>query len=184
MAWYVPLLIFLSRIVDVSCGTLRTILVVQGLRWQPALLGFFEVVVWTLAISGVIRYLEHPLAIVCYAGGYATGVAVGTTIENFVALGYRVVRIISNDLGRGVTAALRDRGWAVTRLDGEGKSGPVEISFLVIRRRDLQRLLGEVSTLDPEAFVTVERAERPRGGAYFSTPRRRGAWLRGASLRK
>jgi uncharacterized protein YebE (UPF0316 family) len=184
MAWYIPLLIFASRVIDVSCGTLRTIMVVQGLRWQPALLGFFEVVLWTLAVSGVIKYLEHPLAILGYAGGFATGVMVGSTIENFFALGFRVVRIISDDLAESVSARLRDHGWAVTRLDGEGKNGPVEIAFLVIRRRDLKRLLAQVGAIDSEAFVTVERAEKPSGGAYFSTPRRRGAWGRLATLRK
>ena len=40
------LLIIVARIGDVSLGTMRTILVVQGRRWISWGLGFFEVLIW------------------------------------------------------------------------------------------------------------------------------------------
>lgn len=183
MPWYLPLVIFAMRVCDVSMGTLRTILIVSGYRWQPAALGFCEVTIWTLAISGVIKYLSSPLALIGYAGGYAAGVYVGITIERRIAIGFRMVRVISSDLERRVSLMLRDRGFAVTRIDGEGREGPVEIAFLVVRRRMLDHLLAHVRDLDPDAFVTIERADRASGGVFTVGSDGRGSWALGA-LRK
>ncbi len=41
-----PLLIFLSRICDVSIGTLRIIFVSRGRKFLAPLLAFFEVSIW------------------------------------------------------------------------------------------------------------------------------------------
>src|SRR5690606_24011260 len=81
MPWFIPILIFFARICDVSIGTVRTILVLGGYRITSALLGAIEVVNWVLAVGGAIRYLTEPSALIAYAGGFATGVLVGMTIE-------------------------------------------------------------------------------------------------------
>lgn len=177
MAWYIPLIIFAARIGDVSIGTFRMILVVAGQRYFAALLGFFEVIIWILAVGGAITYLKHPAALIGYAGGFAAGTLVGMFVEDRVALGFRVVRIIVPGTDRHLCAQLRERGWRVTRVDGTGRDGPVEIAFMVIRRRELQRVRDAVHELAPSAFITVERAERPIG-SHFSGDSRfgRGPW--------
>jgi uncharacterized protein YebE (UPF0316 family) len=171
MAWYIPVLIFLARICDVSISTVRTILMLSGGRVVPAMLGAVEVTIWVLAVGGVIMYLpSHPLALVAYACGFGTGVLVGMTIEDRLALGYRVVRVISPHSarpdGRSLSEALRAAGYPVTRVDASGRSGPVELAFMVIRRRDLRQLRRHIDELAPDSFVTVERAEPPSGGVF------------------
>lgn len=160
MAWYIPLLIFLARICDVSLGTMRMILVISGARWLAAGLGFFEVLIWALAVGGVIKYLENPFALVAYAAGFAAGTLVGSTIESRIAMGHRLVRVISPNLDADISGALRRHDYRVTKIDGSGRSGPVEIAFLVVRRRDLPEALALIEQIDPEAFITVERADR------------------------
>ena len=60
--WALALLIFCLRIGDVSIGTMRTIAVVNGRVKLSVLLGFFEVIIWILAIGSVIqRIAEHPI---------------------------------------------------------------------------------------------------------------------------
>ena len=166
IAWYIPPLIFAARVFDVSLGTFRMVLVIANHRYLAAVLGFFEVLVWALAVGGVIKFLGNPFALICYAGGFAAGTLVGMIIEDRVALGYRVVQIINRDRAIDVASSLRDRDYRVTRLEGAGRDGPVEIAHTVIRRRHLQSVLALVNSVAPEAFVTIERADRPSGGAF------------------
>jgi uncharacterized protein YebE (UPF0316 family) len=161
MEWYIPLLIFLARICDVSLGTIGNILINAGMRRIAPVLGFFEVLIWVLAVGGVVRNLNEPVAIIAYAGGYATGVFVGMTIENSIALGYRVVHVFNRNQLVDASRELRDRGWAVTRFDGQGRDGPIENCMLIIPRRKLSRLRRHLSEVCPEAYITVERSDKP-----------------------
>ena len=158
-----PLLIFGARIVDTTIGTVRIVLLVAGSRWIAALLGFIEVAIWLAATGGVVTHLDNPLLIVGYAAGFAAGVLLGGWLEERIALGYRQVQVINNDPAIDVAARLRDRGYRVTRIEGHGLQGPVEVSTLLVRRRGLRRVLGAVRWIAPRAFVTIERAERPIG---------------------
>lgn len=166
MAWYVPLLIYLARICDVPLGTLRMMMVISGHRWIAASLGFFEVIIWVLAAGGVIRYLSNPMALVGYGAGFATGVIIGMTIEERLAIGYRIVRIINPEAGLDLSESLRDRGYRVTRVEGSGRGGPVEVAFMVVKRKALPELRNSIQELAPDTFMTVERVERPHGGGW------------------
>lgn len=169
MDWYIPLLIFAARVGDVSIGTVRTMLVIGGHRYLSALLGFAEVSIWVLAVGGTLAYLDSPIAVCSYAGGFAAGIIIGMWIEERIALGYRLVRIIATDPHVDLCGALRDSGFRVTRVDGRGKSGPVEIAFLVVRRRSLNQLRRVTHDIVPEAFIAVERVETPTGGEFTNT---------------
>jgi uncharacterized protein YebE (UPF0316 family) len=166
--WYFPLLIFCARICDVSIGTIRTMLVISGHRVVSAALGFVEVTVWVLAVGSVINHLGdgNLWTLVGYAGGFATGVLVGMWLEERLALGLRIVRIISVDQAVRLSDALRAHGFRVTRVEGSGRTGPVEISFLVIRRRQLRELRDKLRAVNPKAFMTVERVDVASGGGF------------------
>lgn len=166
MPWFIPLLIFLARICDVSIGTMRMILVISGHKYISALLGFVEVIIWVLAVGGAIKYLHQPLALLAYAGGFASGTLVGMWLDGRIALGYRVIRVINANIEQCVSTALRQAGFRVTRIEGSGMRGPVEIAFLVIRRRALHPCLQAIRTVAPDAFVSVERADHASGTAF------------------
>jgi len=176
MPWYIPLLIFVARISDVSIGTLRMILVISGHRIMAAVLGFFEVIIWVLAVGGAITYLTHATALLAYAGGFACGTLVGMTIERRMALGFRVVRVINPRGESSISDSLRERGYRVTQLEGQGMRGPVEIAFMVVRRKVLDKLLEQVRAVAPGAFVSVERAEKVNGQGFESSRLDRAAW--------
>ncbi len=183
MAWYLPILIFFGRICDVAIGTIRMILVIGGHPLVSAVLGFFEVVIWVLAVGGTLANLTNPVALVAYAGGFAVGVVVGMWIEQWMALGYRLIRAISTNMNINLSHHLREHGFRVTRVEGTGRTGPVELAFMVVKRRDINRVRSILAELDPNAFITIGQADRPttaRLGAdsRFSRP----IWLNG--LRK
>jgi uncharacterized protein YebE (UPF0316 family) len=185
MAWYIPPLIFLARICDVSLGTMRLILIIQGHKWWAALLGFWEVIIWALAVGGMIAFLTNPFALVAYAGGFAAGTLAGSSIEHRIALGYRLIRVINANLALNLSGALREHDLRVTRIEGTGRSGPVEIAFLVVRRRDLTETLELIESLAPESFITVERADRASGSAFEADARlARRAWDKAGGVRK
>jgi uncharacterized protein YebE (UPF0316 family) len=167
MPWYIPLVIFFARICDVSIGTVRTMLLTQGVRGWAAVLGFLEVTIWVLAVGGVMQHLGNPLALLGYAGGFATGTLVGMHIEAWLALGYRMVRVINPDRTVSVSERLRERDFRVTMIQGQGLKGPVEIAFAVVQRRDLRSILKAVQEVAPAAFVTVERADHAAGSMFL-----------------
>ncbi len=164
MPWYIPIVVCLARIGDVSLGTIRTISVFNGQRAMAATLGAAEVTIWVFAVAGVIQYLPNPFAVLGYATGFAMGVLVGMSIEDRIALGYRLVRIISTSPDSNLSTVLRQHGFGVTRLEATGRDGPVEMTFLAIRRRSLKPLNRLIRQVAPEAFVTVERVDRLIGG--------------------
>jgi uncharacterized protein YebE (UPF0316 family) len=157
-AWQLGLLIFCLRIVDVSMGTVRTLAVVAGHVRISVLLGFFEVLIWVFAVSQVIQAAARsPLILLLYAAGFAAGNAVGILVERRLALGRRVLRIISAR-GEEIAQALRDAGQPVTAFRGEGRDGERLLLYALCQRREVPRWVGMARALDPQFFFVVESA--------------------------
>lgn len=159
------LLIFVLRIVDVSCDTMRVIFTIRGRRTVAAVLGFLQALIWIFAVGNAVKHLDSWMHILGYAAGYATGTFVGITIERAVAYGFALVRIISRDAGAQIAEALRARGHGVTEVAGRGREGTVSVIMSATERRHLEELLDEVERLDPAAFVTIEEPKTLRGGS-------------------
>ncbi len=151
-----PVFIFCARVVDVSMGTFRTICVIRGSRVVAPILGFFEVSIWVLAISGVLTHLDHWYNIVAYAGGFATGTAVGVLLERKLAIGMQAIRLISRTRSAAVAEGLRLAGFGVTEMKGHGMTGEVSVAFVVVPRRQTETVIGAAKTVDPEVFTTIE----------------------------
>src|SRR3970040_1187149 len=120
--WLLGILVFLARIVDVSVGTLRTISIVQGRTKVAFFLAFIETSVWLLVLSAVLpKVIESPLLGLFYAFGFATGNVVEILVEKRLAMGYTNFRIITSQYAKEITSSLREKGFAVTNFEGEGK---------------------------------------------------------------
>lgn len=151
-----PLVIFGLRIIDVSLATTRMLLAVRGQRVLVPIIGFFEVMIWLFAAGSAIQYLDSPLHVIGYAGGFAAGNVVGLWVEEKLALGLATVRIISEHGGVEAADALREAGFGVTEFSGQGRHGLVEVVYLVARRAQLRGILRIVDEWAPDSFVTVE----------------------------
>ena len=162
-----PLAIFVLKVIELTVHTMRTILAVSAMSREAAIVGFVEAAIGVTAMGAVVTNLSNPLAIVAYAGGFSVGIVAGTRVEEWLALGLRLVEIVNPDPAVRLADELRSRGYRVTSLSGEGHAGPVEVGLALVRRRSLQALLTDVSTLAPRAFVTVQRSERSRGGSFI-----------------
>lgn len=166
------LLIFCLRLVDVSLGTLRIQFLVQDRKQLAGLVAFFESLVWVVAAVQVLEDLDQPIKILGYAGGYAAGTMLGAAIEDRIALGHRLVRVVSPIEFSPVGPVLRDAGYAVTVVNGEGAFGEVRVTFSVVPRRRVAQVMELIRSHNPKAFVTVEAATRANGGLPASAIRK------------
>jgi uncharacterized protein YebE (UPF0316 family) len=153
-------LVFFARICDVSIGTVRTIVTVQGRTVVAFILAIFEITIWILVASTVINQVqEKPLLVIFYAFGYATGNVVGIKAERHLAFGLLILKVIVAEVtGDRIAENLRRLGQPVTIFRGEGMKGPVSELYIACRRRDLKWILPEVKSIDPKAFYVVEQA--------------------------
>lgn len=164
-----PLLIFCARLIDVSLATLRIIFLSRGKKYLPPVLGFFEILIWILAIGQIFKHLNNPVTYVAYAGGFAVGSFLGIIIENRIALGMQVVRIILKNSVDTLLRELTNSGFGITVVNGEGKTGPVKIIFTVIKRRNLPQLLQLLRRDYPKAFFSVEDIRMVEEGIFPQT---------------
>ena len=156
-AWALALMIFSLRVVDVSLGTMRTLMVVQGRVPYAVAMGFVEVLLWTTAISQVITNIgQYPLLAVAYAGGFATGNAVGITLERFLAFGTSAARIITSK-GASVAARISTMAHVVTSITGSGSNGQVTLLYVTCERRILRDMITQAQAIDPHLFYVIER---------------------------
>ncbi|MBK7976410.1 MAG: DUF2179 domain-containing protein [Deltaproteobacteria bacterium] len=160
--WLAPA-IFLLRIGDVSLGTVRTISIFRGHRVLAAVIGFFEVLIWLTAVGQVLGHLDRWYLVFAYAAGFAAGNIVGIAVEAALAMGDAVVRVISPNREVHLAQVLRAGDYFVTALEGHAeKAMPVEVLFVVTKRRSLKKLLALIEKADPLAFCTVEDVRRVR----------------------
>jgi uncharacterized protein YebE (UPF0316 family) len=161
-----PILIFLARITDVSVGTVRLILVSRRHKYLAPIAGFFEVLIWIIAIGQIMRNLANPLCYVAYAGGFATGNFVGILIAEKLSLGTVLIRIITPKETGDLIECLRRRRYGVTSLDGEGANGPVEIVFTIVPRREAPAVVEFVKQFHPQAFYSIEEVDSVARGVF------------------
>jgi uncharacterized protein YebE (UPF0316 family) len=165
--WVVlPVLIFLARILDVTIGTLRIMFLARGHRIYAPILGFFEVFIWLMAIGQIMQNLDNIFCYIAYAAGFATGNYIGIRVEERLAMGKQVLRLITRREATELVGLLRRRGFGVTVVDAEGKQGPVKILFMVVKRSDIQPVLRMVNKLMPRTFYTIEDTRQVQAGIF------------------
>jgi len=151
-----PFLIFIARTADVTLGTLRNIFISKGFRNIVPIVGFFEVLIWLISIRQVMQHLDNPLCYLGFAGGFAMGTYVGLRIENRLALGLQVLRIITAGDWQPLVNALQKHDMGITIIDGQGSKGPVKIIFTIVKRKDTALVRGIIKNVNPQAFYSIE----------------------------
>lgn len=148
-------LIFFARVLDVSLGTFRTIVIFRGYKFLASFIGFFEIIIWIVAAGQVLTNLDQWYLALAYAGGFSVGNYVGMCIESHFAIGNEVVRCIS--FNRDVLAEkIRKEGFKVVSFDGNmGKDKLVELLLIIEKRRKIPSLIRLIKELDKTAIYSV-----------------------------
>jgi uncharacterized protein YebE (UPF0316 family) len=161
-----PILIFLARICDVSLGTIRVIFISKGIRYLAPIIGFFEVIIWLLAIGQIMNNLTNFVAYIAYGAGFAAGTYIGMVIEEKISLGLVSVRIITKKDPGELIQYLRLNNYGVTSLDGEGGTGKVKMVFTIIKRQDLPHVVEIIKQFHPNAFYSVDDVKSVGEGIF------------------
>lgn len=152
----------------------------NGNKFISTILGFFESLIWLVAIGQIFQHLNNWVSYVAYPGGFAMGILVGMIIEERMALGKVVVRAItSEDLTR-ILSYMVKQNMRYTVMSGESSTGNENIVFTVVKRDQLQSLIDEFNVCLPQAMYTVESVKKAsEAGLMPESPSRRGigSWL-------
>ncbi|MEO5979772.1 MAG: DUF5698 domain-containing protein [Chryseolinea sp.] len=176
-----PVLIFIARIGDVSINTIRIIYVLGGRRWTATLLGFFESFIWLMAIRQIFEHLDNWICYVAYPAGFATGIFVGMIIEERIAYGKVIVRVITRKDVSQLLSYLNANGYRYTHVNAQGPDGHENLVFTVLERDLLEKCLYALKDMLPTAFYTVEKVNRATEVGTLSEETSRwsiASWLR------
>lgn len=152
----IPALICLARILDVSIGTMRIVFLSRGMKGIAPVLGFFEVIIWLLAIGQVMKHMDSWINYIAYGIGFALGNYLGMVLEEKLSVGHVMLRIITRLPAMKLVNHFRNAGYRMTYVDGEGLKGPVQIMFTIAKRKQLAELLDAVREFNPAAVYSIE----------------------------
>jgi uncharacterized protein YebE (UPF0316 family) len=165
--WVVlPLVIYFARMTDVTLGTLRIVMISKGKRKIVPIIGFFEVLLWLIAIGQIMQNLSNVMCYFAWAAGYATGTFLGLTIEQALAIGTQVIRVISNKNSDALLEDLKKEKHGFTVIDGQGAMGPVKVIFIVAERKNVKQITEFIDRDLPGSFYSVEDIRETNQGVF------------------
>ncbi len=181
---WLPILIFFSRLFDVTLGTIRHIFIAKGYKRIVPMLGFVEVLIWIIVVKQILNGINTWPCYIAWAGGFAAGNYVGLIIEERIALGMQIIRIITNLDHAPLVEALSKSNHGVTILDAAGSKGPVKLIFTIVKRENVQDIEDIIHEHNPSAFYSVEDVKDTSMGVFRSRGERNkfARWL--FSIRK
>lgn len=166
-AWVIlPIIVFLARVCDVTLGTLRIIFVSRGKRNLAPVLGFFEVLIWIVVIGQLVQNLHSVTAYIAYAGGFAAGNFVGLWLEDRLAIGTYILRVITPENGQALAEKIHNAGFGVTQVEGKGAVTDVTLLYTIVKRKHVNRVMAIIHDNVPGAFVTVEEVISSEKGVF------------------
>lgn len=171
---WLPCLVFLAEMCVVTLGTIRIIFVSRGMKVLAPILGFFEITIWLFAISQIMQNLSDISCFLAFAGGFVAGNFLGILIEERLAMGTALVRLITSKSINDLVGKLSRAGFGVTCMDGQGASGPVQVVFTVVRRKEIDKITSFINQFDPKAFYSIDEVQAVNEGV-FPLPRERAA---------
>jgi uncharacterized protein YebE (UPF0316 family) len=160
------LAIFAAELCVVTMGTIRIVFVARGMKRLAPAIGFFEITIWLFAISQIMQNLTNVSCYVAFAGGFTAGSYLGIWIPEKLALGTLVVRIITRRDPTPLIESLTAANYGVTSIGGQGTTGPVQIVFTVIKRKELPNVATIIKAFDSKAFYSVDELHTAAQGIF------------------
>ncbi len=165
---WVYLFIFFGKMLEVALSSLRTLMITKGQRTAGATVSVFEYAIW-FCITGtaLTGFASDPLKMFVLIAAFAFGQLLGSWIEEKIALGYITLSVIFNECGKADEAVktLRDQGYAVTILRGEGREcSKKTIAFMVIQRKAEKTVKKTVKSFDPKVVINSTASNGLLGG--------------------
>jgi len=167
-AWVIlPLLIFLARVCDVTMETVRIVFISKGIRLLAAVIAFFEIVIWLLAVEVVMNDLSNIANFLAFALGFAMGTYVGLVVEEKLSLGMVILRIVAPEESRDViVSSLQEENHGVTCIEAEGSRGSVTMILSLVNRSEISHITCRIDQINPKAFFSIEDVRYVNEGVF------------------
>lgn len=165
--------IFFCRILDVSLGTTRLVVVVKGKNLLGGLIAICEGLIWFLVVREALLFqadssLAYFAIALAYAAGFASGTFVGGKCADKFFGGNVKVQIVTSGKNDDLLKAIKDAGYAMTIIDintslfGKKKY----MIFSEIKSRQLADFKDLVYSWDEKAFITVQETKCVYNGFF------------------
>lgn len=160
------LTILLINIVYVSFFTIRTILTLKGHKLMASSISSIEVFIYLMGLNLVLDDLNQIENVFAYCLGFGLGILVGMKIEEWMALGYVTVQVITKKTDQSVADWLRAQGFGVTSWLSQGKDGDCLTMQILTRRKAQKKLYHHILAYDPKAFIISYEPKHFHGGFW------------------
>ena len=150
--------IFFARLLDVSLATFRTMVLVKGQKILPAIIGFFEVLVWLMVVEETLKTEVDSIWVpISYAAGYAIGSLLGTYISNKFIKNMCAVQVVTDKSNTKLINAIKKAGYGLSIIDlkKDGNSEKKEMLFIEVNNNSVKDLKNLINKYDKEAFVVI-----------------------------
>lgn len=158
--------IFIINFSYITLNTIRFMLTMKGYRVIAPMLSVIEIVIYVMGLSMVINSLDNPWNLAAYALGYGIGIGVGIKIEDWLALGYTMMTVMTSEPDSPMPTVLRDAGYGVTILNARGRDGERLMLNVLSTRKSERDLLNKVLEVDEKAFVVSSDPKYIQGGFW------------------
>lgn len=166
MNLWLYLIILVSKVIEVSIGTTRIVLITRGERTYGAILGFIEVIIWVVIVSTVLTDIgDDPVKVLVYALGFALGNYVGSIVEERLGIGnVRIEAIVMNSHGECLADRIRSEGYAVTVIDGMGMKSKRNVLLMNIKRKNYIHVVEMIKSAQENVVITINDIKPVYGG--------------------
>ncbi len=138
----------------------------RGNKSAAPILGFFEVLIWIVVVSQVMKQANNFACYIGWAGGFASGNYIGLLIEERIALGLQILRIITNKECSELIAKLQEENHGTTVMDAQGAKGPVKVILTVVKRKNIDTVVKIIQQHNPDAFYSIEDIRDVNKGVF------------------
>lgn len=166
---WVYLLIFFGKILEVTISTVRMVLINRGERVKGSIVAFFEISIWLFVTGTVLSGFTESLDLIrvlVFGLAFSLGNYFGSWLEGKLAFGLSSIQVIvpCDSECTTIVDELRESGFAVTVLEGQGKDGPREVLILHMKRKRIPAALSIVKSRLKNAMITVNDVRVVNGG--------------------
>jgi uncharacterized protein YebE (UPF0316 family) len=160
------LIILVLKIIEVSIGTLRIVLITRGERISGACLGFVEVMLWVFLVSTVLNNIsEDPIKIIIYASGFAVGNFVGSLLEQMLGIGNSRIEVnVLHSYGEMIANKMRVKGYGVTVIEGKGMESDRDLIVMNVSRKNVNEIVNTIKAYHDKVVITISDIKPVYGG--------------------
>lgn len=149
--------IFISRILDVSLGVLRTMYVVKGNKLISSSIAFIEILIWFYAArEALVNYDNSIIVALFYSLGYATGTYLGTYMNEMLISGFYNVQVITSNISLKDILKIKEQNYGLTVFKSIDNKYIINLS---INKKRYKECVSLIKSLDKNAFIVVNDAK-------------------------